>query len=693
VTPTPAAEVQQTATPNNLPKERSRFIGREKELAECARIFAETRMLTLTGVGGSGKTRLGLRLAESMLDSYPDGVWFIDLAPVESDALVPQVVVSTLGIKPEGGESDEAAIIRSLAGKRSLLFLDNTEHLLDPSADLADRLLAGLPDLKILVTSREGLGVEGERLFAVRSLRLPPEDADPDPKALLSHEAVRLFVTRAQEADRNFTLDAGNARTVVDVCRRLDGIPLALELAAARIRALSIDRIASMLDDRFRLLTGGSRSVQRHRTLRAAVQWSYDHLEPEEQEFFVALSVFSGGWTLEAAAHIAEADEFRALDLLTRLIDKSLVLMERTPSGDTRYRMLETLRQFGMDLLTTSGRVEAVRTRHLDCYSKWVESMRDALRKYYAPDEIRMLQGDMDNLRAALTWGFQEKPVPATEITKVLYPLWDQPGHYAEGRRWYGRILERGDAVEPAERAHVLGRSGILAFKQGDYAVQLAHQEERSRIFEELGDDRRFAQALVLRGTMHAYMGSPEKAFPFYERARVVYEALGDESRIGRLETSTGLASFLLGDYDDARHRFELSLVQAKKEGNEDRIQVSLGNLALVDVMQGRPADAKRRIRECMQSNRKQGNLYGIALDLPALAEATRQEDDVAGAARWIGACDALLEKIDAKLEALERDTYDRASAAARQAIGDEAFEAARDEGRKLSWEDIVDQA
>jgi len=692
-TPTPAAEVQHTATPNNLPKERSRFIGREKELAECARILAETRMLTLTGVGGSGKTRLGLRLAESMLDSYPDGVWFVDLAPVESDALVPQVVVSTLGITPDGDESDGAAIVRHLSGKRSLLILDNTEHLLDPSADLADRLLAGLPDLKMLVTSREGLGIEGERLFAVRSLRLPPEDAEPDPQTLLGFEAVRLFVTRAQEADRKFALDAGNARTVVDVCRRLDGIPLALELAAARVRALSVERIASMLDDRFRLLTGGSRSVQRHRTLRATVQWSYDHLEPEEQEFFTTLSVFSGGWTLEAAAHIAEADEFQALDLLTRLIDKSLVMMERTPSGDTRYRMLETLRQFGLELLTTQGRAEAVRARHLDYFSNWVESMREALRKYYAPDEIRRLKGDMDNLRAALTWGFQEQPVPATEITKVLYPLWDEAGFYAEGRRWYQRILDRGDAVEPAERAHVLGRSGRLAFKQGDYAVHLAYQEERSRIFEELGDDKRLARSFVLQGTTHAYLGNPEKAFPLLEQARIVYEALGEASLIGRLETSVGLASYLVGDYDEARHRFELSLVQAEKDGIDNRVQTAIGNLALVDIMQSRPADAKRRIRQCMEINHKVANLYGISHDLPALAEATRQEGDPSGAARWIGACDALLEKIDAKLEGLEQDTYDRASAAAREALGDEAFEAVRAEGRQLSWENIVEQA
>jgi non-specific serine/threonine protein kinase len=451
-----------------------------------------------------------------------------------------------------------------------------------------------------------------------------------------------------------------------------------------------------MLDDRFRLLTGGSRSVQRHRTLRATVQWSYDHLEPEEQEFFVALSVFSGGWTLEAAAHMADEDEFQVLDLLTRLIDKSLVLMERKRSGgETRYRMLETLRQFGLEILAGSGRAEAVRARHFDYFHKWVESMRDALWQYYhTDDEIRMLKADMDNLRAALTWGFQEQPGPATEITKVLFPLWDDPGYYyAEGRRWYQRILERGEAVDPAERAHVLGRSGRLAFKQGDYPVYLAYQEERSRIFEELGDDKRLARSLALQGTGHAYMGNPEKALPLYERARTVYDALGEASLIGRLETAVGLASFLLGDFEEARHRFELGLVQAEKDESEDRVQTAIGNIALVDVMQGKPADARRRIRQCMEINRKLTNLYGISHDLPALAEASRQEGDAEGAARWIGACDALLEKIDAKLEGLERDTYQRVSAALRKELGDEAFDAAREEGRKLSWEEIVEQA
>jgi non-specific serine/threonine protein kinase len=319
--------------------------------------------------------------------------------------------------------------------------------------------------------------------------------------------------------------------------------------------------------------------------------------------------------------------------------------------------------------------------------------MRDELRKPFPTAQVNLLLGDIDNLRAAMTWGFQEQPMLATEIMKMLFPLWVHPGYYSEGRRWYERILERGDEVDPKVRAHVLGRSARLAFQQGDYAVFLAHQEERSCLYEALGDEARLARSLVLRGTAHTYMGSPGRAFPLYERARALYEKLGDATNISRIETSIGLASFLTGDFEDARHRFELSRIQAERDGLTDRVQTSVGNIAMVDVMQGRPADAKRRIRECMQINRKVKNLYGISHDLPALAEATRQEGDLVGAARWLGACDALLEKIDAKLEALELDIYDRAGSAVRKAIGDEAFESARDEGRRLSWEDIVERA
>jgi non-specific serine/threonine protein kinase len=693
-TPTPAAEVQQTVTPHNLPRQRSRFVGREKELAECARILAETRLLTLTGVGGSGKTRLALRLAESMLDTYPDGIWFVDLAPVESDALVPQVVAGVVGAKPEPGRSIEETIVASLSGKRVMLLIDNCEHLLAPTSDLGDRLLAALPELKVVVTSREGLGIEGERLFAVRSLSMPAEGAAPDPEAMMRFESVRLFVTRAQETDREFTLTRANAGIVAEICRRLDGIPLALELAAARTRALSVEQIARMLDDRFRLLTGGSRTVlERHRTLRATVQWSYDHLEPDEQALYVALSVFVGGWTLEAAARIAEADEFEVLDRLTRLIDKSLVVTDRQSSGETRYRMLETLRQFGLELLASSGRADTVRAAHMDYFLSWVLGMREALRQSFALVPLARIEQDIDNLRSALTWSYQNAPDKAVLLNKRLVGLWHRPGYYAEGRRWYAKTLALGDAVALRDRAEAFSRSGRLAFQQGDYEASLSFYQQETPIQRELGDMARVARTLVQTASVLTYLGKLDPALTLFEEARAMLLPLDDRLGLAQLDISMGLNSFLAGDMPRARQRFEAALVAYREPADVDRLQTCLGNLAMVDVMEGKPELARPRLRECMKINRIHENLYGIAHDLPALAETTRLEGDPKTAARLLGAADALLERIDAKHEALEKEMYARVEAALRVQMGEAEFEAARQDGRSLEWADVVAMA
>ena len=405
-----AAPPASVATAHHLPRPRTQFIGREREIAECARLLEDTRLLTLTGIGGSGKTRLAIRVAEETVSSHPDGVWFVDLAPVTDAARVLEAIAGVFGVR-ESADTDLRTSVRDhLSGRRLLLILDNCEHLLAAVAGRVDEFLEAAAGLRVLVTSREGLGVDGERLFAVRSLPAPPVDAR-DPGTIAASHAVQLFMDRAQRLAPDFELTDGNAAAVADICRRLDGIPLALELAAARVKLLSVEQIRSRLDDRFRLLTGGKNALPRQQTLQAAIQWSYDQLTADEQRLLRVLSVFVGGWTLEIATRVFEddGDEFAVLDLLSRLVDKSLVLVTRGADGDTRYTLLETVRQYAAGRLIDSGAAAIVRRRHADAFlaiaeRAYVERVTKEARW------AELLDTEHDNVRAALVVSSRQRP-------------------------------------------------------------------------------------------------------------------------------------------------------------------------------------------------------------------------------------------------------------------------------------------
>ena len=393
--------------PNNLPQQVTSFIGREKELASVQEALAKVRLLTLTGAGGSGKSRLALQATADLLETYPDGVWLVELAPLADPLLVAPTVANILGVKEEKDKPILMTLAEHLKVKKLLLLLDNCEHVLDTSAQLADQLIRSCPMVQILATSREGLGIAGETTYRVPSLSLPDPKQTQTAESLSQFEAVQLFIARALQTQPHFAVTNENAPALASICHRLDGIPLAIELAAARARSLSVEDINSKLDQRFRLLTGGSRTaLPRQQTLRSLIDWSYDLLSAAEKALLCRLSVFSGGWTLQAAESVCsggELEEWETLDFLTSLCDKSLVVAE--PSGTTmRYRMLETVRQYARDRLLEIGDGEVYRDRHLAFFLAFAEETEPQINGPQMGKILDQFEAELDNFRAALEW-------------------------------------------------------------------------------------------------------------------------------------------------------------------------------------------------------------------------------------------------------------------------------------------------
>ncbi|MBI5029634.1 MAG: hypothetical protein HZB51_03850 [Chloroflexi bacterium] len=450
------------AVMTNLPSPVTSFIGREEELAELKHVFANTRLLTLTGAGGIGKTRLAKVLAFDLVNDYRDGVWFVEFVELKDAALVPRTVAKTLGVRETSDQPIDEALVNALTPRHVLLVLDNCEHLVEACARLCEQLLYACPNLKILVTSREILGIPGETIWRVPPLKFPETKARIDHAAtLLQFDAVRLFNERAMAASPTFQVNDQNVAAIMQICQRLDGIPLALELAAARTRGLSVEQIANKLDDRFRLLTGGSRTaLPRYQTLRALIDWSYELLSDHERALFRRLSVFVDGWTLEEAEAICGESYSLAdtLDLLAHLVDKSLVLAD-TENRTLRYRFLETIRQYARDKLLSSDEATRVRNRHRDWFLRLGEDAEPHLRSSDQAQWLRRLEQEHENLKSALEWSLSREAV-ADDVEKglrlagALTQFWAMHGHMSDGRTW----LERARACRSNLRRFGLGQ-------------------------------------------------------------------------------------------------------------------------------------------------------------------------------------------------------------------------------------------
>ena len=511
--------------PSNLPSQLTSFVGRERELDELRPALPEARLLTLTGTGGCGKTRLALRLAADALEHFPDGVWWLELAPYAEPELVGRELASALGIRPLPGQTYLEAAQAHLAGRRTLVVFDNCEHLLEASAEAAQILLQGCPKTSVLATSRIALGIQGEAAWRVPPLTLPEAGGD-----LTRSDAVRLFLERSGKHRPTFVISETNAPLVTEICRALDGIPLAIELAAARIRMLSVEQIAARLTDRFRLLTDGpDTGPDRQQTLRASVDWSHDLLEPDEQMLLRRLGVFVGGFTLEAAEEVCSGHDLdgpNVLDLLTSLIDSSLVSVEE--DGERiRYRLLETVRQYAVEHLD-DAETGALRDRHRDFYLAFAERAERELLTPRQQDLLTLLDADAANLQAAIGWAAETEPDKALRLCAALVFWWRLRGFFSVAQQSFDRALSAAGTEPTPLRARVLWASALHSTFAADYQAAARTGQEALEMAEEVGDDSTLARTLDVLGTVQL-PSDPVGARAGLERARELARASGDD--------------------------------------------------------------------------------------------------------------------------------------------------------------------
>jgi predicted ATPase/class 3 adenylate cyclase len=664
------------ATPNNLPQQVTSFIGRERELADAKRLLEGTRLLTLLGMGGLGKTRLSLQIAADVLEKYPDGVWFVDLAPITDPSLVPNVAAQVLGVHEEPGKPLTRTLCAHVREHKLLLVLDNCEHLVSACANLADALLQAGPQLRILATSREALHIRGEQAYPVLPLAVPDRNAGVE--TLLRSEAVQLFVERARLQKPEFALTEREAPAIAELCARLDGIPLALELAAARLRSLSVTDINARLHDRFKLLTGGSRvALERQQTLRALVSWSYDLLHEDEQIVLDRLSVFAGGFDLQGAEAVCGAAPIarqHVVDLVTSLVEKSLVMVEQEGRG-SRYGLLETIKEFAHEHLSqrygmpgtiheyASERlkerddVAATAARHCDYYLGVAKTGRTKLEGPEQAEWMRRLEVDLDNLRAAIALALAggADPVIAVKFEVALMRFRSLRGYSTEARNNLRAALALPALQEPTvARAHALYVGGALAHIQSDYAEAAKMLTECLTIRRGLGNAREIAAALSTLSTLYVQQGEIAKARDCEEEAIGIFRDLGDGigEAIGLL--NLGEISLRETDRDGARRLFEHCLTIARSIEHrelESECERNLGELALgASDLEAAQARFTRSLKICRDAEDKRGE----AITLGALGRTDAAGGDLSAARKKLSESMRALQAFEMTSELLD---------------------------------------
>ena len=698
-----APEVQpvRDVSMTNLSIQPTALIGREDELGELSALLCrdDVRLVTLTGPGGTGKTRLAAQLAGQLMEQYPQGVYFVSLASIRDTDLVVPTIAQTLGLHETGEEAFEKTLATYLQDKTMLLVLDNFEQIVD-AAPKVGWLLANSRGLNVLATSRTPLHLSGEHDYGVPPLRLPDPGHLPDVAGLLKYEAVALFVERARAVKAGFTVTSENAADVARICLRLDGLPLALELAAARIRSLPPQALLARLDERLKLLTGGARDLEeRQRTLRGTIDWSYDLLSTEERTLFVRLGVFVGGCRLDAAEAVCDpyAELSDLVDGLSALVEKSLLRERDDPDGEPRYWMLETIREYALDRVKepgAGGEERELRDRHAGYYAEFAERAYAESRGAEQGMWLQRLESDHDNLRAALDWT-GEIGDSEVELSLVggVWRFWRTRGHLSEGGRRLGDALDRAGDEFPELRARALKGAAIVADRQGAHGEAMRFAEESHELYRALGDDRDIAYALATLGTVAASLERFEQSEEFFEEALRLAREVGDAEVLGIALANLGDLALSRGDNRRARALSAESLDLDRERGDIEGQAISLFNVGLASIELEEPEEGEAALGESLTLFHQLGSSEGISYCLEALAAIASSRDRGIHSARLLAAAESLREALGISLRPAELDLHERTLARLHVICDADAFEEATEEGRTMTIDQAVELA
>jgi predicted ATPase/DNA-binding CsgD family transcriptional regulator len=686
---------EQPRVTHNLPARISSFVGRSEEIDEVKQMLRTSRLVVLTGPGGTGKTRLATEAAAQLVDSYRDGVWLVELAPIQDAGLVAEAIAQVLRLGIRGNAPVIEMLKHSLKSKHLLLIIDNFEHL-PQATPLVGELLAAAPRVSVLATSRERLHLYGEQEYLVSPLSLPDPARHESAEQLMAYDAVKLFIERARATRPGFTLQESQAEALAQVCVRLDGLPLALELAASQVKIFSPTALAQRLSDIFNALPAGPRDLPaRQRTLRATIQWSYDLLAEAEKTLLTHLAVFRGGATLEAVEQVCAASlDANLMDLLSALVDKNLVLTRETREGELRFSMLETIHEYAWECLQSRETADSIRHNHAAYFTSLAEHAAEEIRDRRQSYWYARLLVEQDNLRAALAWSlYGSETEYGVRLAAALRDYWYYNGNVAEARRWMDLALERSSSHPLALRAGLLLASGGHTFAEHELNRGAAELQEALHIYNELGDERLAAWSKIKLGITYMDRKSFQEGAALAQAGLEVFMRLGDLPGIAQAYNILGELARLAGDDDAAQEFYETCMDVSVESGEQMRVAMSYVNMGFIAYHRGEFRNSAELVRQGLIVIRSLENDYGLSTFIGSMAGPLARLGDPERAARLLGASFALLEAKGSAYQPSDMPEIEEYLRVTKELMGEPTFREAWQSGQSMTLEEAVDLA